>query len=273
MSSSAAPQRKSKGRQKVKMVKMENHSNLQVTFSKRRAGLFKKASELCTLCGAEAAILVFSPANKPYCFGHPNVKSVVDRLAAAGMDHPPPQPDPTRSNLIIDAHRNSNIRDLNIELTRVESLLRAERRRAEEIEAVRKSGPWLPTLDEMGLDELGQLEEAVVGFKKDFEAAVLRVANLDNSLIGGGGGGNSGFDFPRLSLGFGDVSFYLNGGVGDYSTANNGGDGGGYYGWGGGVFNVGGGSNGASSSSSIIPHDPHSSSGDFGGGLFHMSQI
>ncbi|KAJ0010209.1 hypothetical protein Pint_33607 [Pistacia integerrima] len=56
--------RKSKGRQKVEMVKMPNESNLQVTFSKRRSGLFKKASELCTLCGAEVALVVFSPGKK-----------------------------------------------------------------------------------------------------------------------------------------------------------------------------------------------------------------
>lgn len=49
-------QRKGKGRQKIDMVKIENKTNLQVTFSKRRAGLFKKASELIsTLCGAESA--------------------------------------------------------------------------------------------------------------------------------------------------------------------------------------------------------------------------
>nr|GEV95430.1 agamous-like MADS-box protein AGL62 [Tanacetum cinerariifolium] len=33
----------------------------QVTFSKRRKGLFKKASELCVLTGAKMAILVQSP--------------------------------------------------------------------------------------------------------------------------------------------------------------------------------------------------------------------
>ncbi|MBW1279451.1 hypothetical protein KYD79_27145, partial [Escherichia coli] len=50
------------------------------TFSKRRAGLFKKASELCTLCGAEIGIIVFSPAKKPFSFGHPRVESVLDRF-------------------------------------------------------------------------------------------------------------------------------------------------------------------------------------------------
>ncbi|KAL0422050.1 UNVERIFIED_CONTAM: Agamous-like MADS-box protein [Sesamum latifolium] len=59
------------------MVKIENETNLQVTFSKRRAGLFKKASELSTLCGAETALLVFSPGNKVHSFGHPNVEAIL----------------------------------------------------------------------------------------------------------------------------------------------------------------------------------------------------
>ncbi|KAK4402177.1 Agamous-like MADS-box protein [Sesamum angolense] len=63
--------RKGKGRRKVDMVKIETETNLQVTFSKRRAGLFKKASELSTLCGAEIALLVFSPGNKAHSFGTP----------------------------------------------------------------------------------------------------------------------------------------------------------------------------------------------------------
>uniref|UniRef100_M1DBR2 MADS-box protein n=1 Tax=Solanum tuberosum TaxID=4113 RepID=M1DBR2_SOLTU len=54
----------SKGRQRVDMVKIKKASNLGVTFSKRRAGLFKKASELCTLCGAEIVIVIFSPDGK-----------------------------------------------------------------------------------------------------------------------------------------------------------------------------------------------------------------
>ncbi|KAF7127889.1 hypothetical protein RHSIM_Rhsim11G0149200 [Rhododendron simsii] len=47
----------SMGRQKIKIAKIEIKNHLQVTFSKRRSGLFKKASELCTLCGVEIAIL------------------------------------------------------------------------------------------------------------------------------------------------------------------------------------------------------------------------
>ncbi|WMV55643.1 hypothetical protein MTR67_049028 [Solanum verrucosum] len=45
---------------------MQNQSNLQVTFSKQRDGVFKKATELSTLCGVDVVVVVFSPSNKPY---------------------------------------------------------------------------------------------------------------------------------------------------------------------------------------------------------------
>ncbi|KAK7844080.1 agamous-like mads-box protein agl62 [Quercus suber] len=48
--------KKTQGRQKIEVKQLEG-TKRQVTFSKRRAGLFKKASELCVLCGAEVAVL------------------------------------------------------------------------------------------------------------------------------------------------------------------------------------------------------------------------
>ncbi|XP_021907104.1 agamous-like MADS-box protein AGL62 [Carica papaya] len=104
--------RKSKGRQKVEMVKMNNESNLQVTFSKRRAGLFKKASELSTLCGAEIAIIVFSLGRKVFSFGHPCVETVLERFVSGN----PPQATSGTMKLI-EAHRNASIRKLNMQLT------------------------------------------------------------------------------------------------------------------------------------------------------------
>ncbi|KAH7840309.1 hypothetical protein Vadar_015431 [Vaccinium darrowii] len=49
----------------------------QVTFSKCQFGLFKKASELCTLSGCEIALVVFSPSGKPFSFGHHSVNTIV----------------------------------------------------------------------------------------------------------------------------------------------------------------------------------------------------
>nr|KYP63060.1 MADS-box protein JOINTLESS [Cajanus cajan] len=51
-------------RKKIPIKKIDNINARQVTFSKRRKGLFKKAQELSTLCDAEIALIVFSATSK-----------------------------------------------------------------------------------------------------------------------------------------------------------------------------------------------------------------
>ncbi|XP_039169290.1 agamous-like MADS-box protein FUL-L [Eucalyptus grandis] len=47
-------------RGKTQMKRIENDTSRQVTFSKRRNGLLKKAFELSVLCDAEVALIIFS---------------------------------------------------------------------------------------------------------------------------------------------------------------------------------------------------------------------
>ncbi|XP_030542275.2 truncated transcription factor CAULIFLOWER A-like [Rhodamnia argentea] len=61
-------QSKKMGRGKVVLKRIEKASSRQVTFSKRRNGLLKKAFELSILCDAEIALLVFSSSGKCYQF-------------------------------------------------------------------------------------------------------------------------------------------------------------------------------------------------------------
>ncbi|KAG4922344.1 hypothetical protein JHK82_051315 [Glycine max] len=56
------------GRGKVELKRIENKINRQVTFSKRRNGLVKKAKELSVLCDAEVALVIFSARGKPFTF-------------------------------------------------------------------------------------------------------------------------------------------------------------------------------------------------------------
>ncbi|KAL1198394.1 Transcription factor CAULIFLOWER [Cardamine amara subsp. amara] len=52
------------GRGRVELKRIENKINRQVTFSKRRAGLLKKAHEISVLCDAEVSLIVFSHKGK-----------------------------------------------------------------------------------------------------------------------------------------------------------------------------------------------------------------
>lgn len=54
------------GRGKIVIKRIENANSRQVTFSKRRSGLLKKAQELAVLCDADIAVIVFSNTGKLY---------------------------------------------------------------------------------------------------------------------------------------------------------------------------------------------------------------
>ncbi|OAY72872.1 MADS-box protein SVP [Ananas comosus] len=55
-------------REKIQIRKIDNTTARQVTFSKRRRGLFKKAEELSILCDAEVALIVFSSTGRLFHF-------------------------------------------------------------------------------------------------------------------------------------------------------------------------------------------------------------
>jgi len=56
------------GRGKIVIRRIDNSTSRQVTFSKRRNGLLKKAKELAILCDAEVGIMIFSSTGKLYDF-------------------------------------------------------------------------------------------------------------------------------------------------------------------------------------------------------------
>ncbi|OAY78929.1 MADS-box transcription factor 57 [Ananas comosus] len=56
------------GRGKIVIRKIDNLTSRQVTFSKRRNGLLKKAKELSILCDAEVGLIVFSSTGRLHEF-------------------------------------------------------------------------------------------------------------------------------------------------------------------------------------------------------------
>nr|AGH39931.1 MADS domain protein [Nigella damascena] len=52
------------GRGKIEIKRIENTTNRQVTYSKRRTGIVKKARELTVLCDAEVSLIMFSSTGK-----------------------------------------------------------------------------------------------------------------------------------------------------------------------------------------------------------------
>ena len=62
------------GRGKIEIKRIENTTNRQVTFCKRRNGLLKKAYELSVLCDAEVALIVFSSRGRLYEYANNRYK-------------------------------------------------------------------------------------------------------------------------------------------------------------------------------------------------------
>ncbi|CAM0902767.1 unnamed protein product [Alopecurus aequalis] len=73
------------GRGKVELKKIENTTSRHVTFSKRRMGLLKKASELAILCDAQVGVIVFSASGKMYEYSSPpwRIANIFDRYLKA----------------------------------------------------------------------------------------------------------------------------------------------------------------------------------------------
>ncbi|WVY94859.1 hypothetical protein V8G54_033947 [Vigna mungo] len=84
-SMSVSPQRKM-GRGKIEIKRIENTTNRQVTFCKRRNGLLKKAYELSVLCDAEVALIVFSSRGRLYEYANNSVKETIERYKKACSD-------------------------------------------------------------------------------------------------------------------------------------------------------------------------------------------
>ncbi|KAL6131958.1 PREDICTED: MADS-box protein SOC1-like isoform X2 [Fragaria vesca subsp. vesca] len=66
-------------RGKIEMKRIENATSRQVTFSKRRNGLLKKAYELSVLCDAEVAVIVFSQKGRLYEFSSSDMQKTIKR--------------------------------------------------------------------------------------------------------------------------------------------------------------------------------------------------
>nr|AFN68748.1 PISTILLATA-like protein [Magnolia championii] len=69
------------GRGKIEIKRIENSTNRQVTYSKRRGGILKKAKEITVLCDAQVSLVIFSSTGKmsEYCSPSTELVKILDR--------------------------------------------------------------------------------------------------------------------------------------------------------------------------------------------------
>ncbi|KAK4774029.1 hypothetical protein SAY87_029048 [Trapa incisa] len=129
-------------REKIKIKKIDNASARQVTLSKRRRGLFKKAEELSVLCDADVALIIFSSAGKLFEYSSSSMKEILERHQLHSknlkkLDHP---------SLELQLVENVNYTRLSKEIADKSQLLR--QMRGEELQG-------------LSIEELQQLEKSL----------------------------------------------------------------------------------------------------------------
>uniref|UniRef100_A0A3B3SEE8 MADS-box domain-containing protein n=1 Tax=Paramormyrops kingsleyae TaxID=1676925 RepID=A0A3B3SEE8_9TELE len=70
------------GRKKIKISQIQDQRNRQVTFTKRKFGLMKKAYELSVLCDCEIALIIFNHSNHLYQYASSNMDQVLLKYTA-----------------------------------------------------------------------------------------------------------------------------------------------------------------------------------------------
>ncbi|VAI09156.1 unnamed protein product [Triticum turgidum subsp. durum] len=81
------------GRGKVEIRRIENKTTRQVTFTKRRNGLLKKAYELSLLCDAEVALVIFSGGGRLFEFSSSScMYKILERYRTCNHNSPEATP-------------------------------------------------------------------------------------------------------------------------------------------------------------------------------------
>jgi len=77
--SPSQPTEKKAGRRKINIEFIEDKSRRHITFSKRKAGIMKKAYELSTLTGTQVLLLVASETGHVYTFATPKLQPLITK--------------------------------------------------------------------------------------------------------------------------------------------------------------------------------------------------
>ncbi|THU62572.1 hypothetical protein C4D60_Mb01t06530 [Musa balbisiana] len=146
------------GRGRVQLKRIENKINRQVTFSKRRSGLLKKAHEISVLCDAEVAVMVFSTKGKLYEYStDSSMEKILDRYQRYSY----------AERALVDADTESQenwCHEYEVLKARIEALQKCQRHLVGE------------QLDKLTLKEIQQLEQQL-------EAALRKIRSKKNNVL------------------------------------------------------------------------------------------
>ncbi|CAL5067188.1 unnamed protein product [Urochloa decumbens] len=162
---------------------IEDDNDRSITFSKRRAGLYKTATDLSTLTGARVAIALESKTGKMSSFGTPLATPIIDSFLSGNVPVDP----------FVDEEQNAKIIFLQNELFKAEkekfiedSRTKETIARAKEIqETSRKSKLVYGKVEDLSVEELHELVHDFSQIEKEINDR-LRLQQPTNQLEAGG---------------------------------------------------------------------------------------
>lgn len=182
-------------RQKIQIRKIDNVASRQVTFSKRRRGLFKKATELSTLCDAEIALIVFSSTGKLFQYSSSSMLQIIQRHKLQGLnvdvfEEQIPPVDLPNEIMIMHAMHIKELSEKKLDLRQVmgeelegldlTELIKLEKKIEKGLSCVHRSK------GEILLKEINTLKEKEIELEEDninLKQQILQIAEMDGHQL------------------------------------------------------------------------------------------
>ncbi|KAI4307492.1 hypothetical protein L6164_030671 [Bauhinia variegata] len=178
-------------REKIKIKKIDNVTARQVTFSKRRRGLFKKAQELAVLCDAEVGLIIFSATGKLFDYASSSIKDIITRYELHFQD----ANKTSRPSLELQLEHSSNIKlsqevaEKTRQLRRMkgEDLQGMSFDELQELEKMLETGlsRVIETKDKQIMSDIIALRQKGIQLAEENERLVRKMAMLDKGSKGG----------------------------------------------------------------------------------------
>ncbi|CAL4929469.1 unnamed protein product [Urochloa decumbens] len=179
-------------RERIAIRRIENLAARQVTFSKRRRGLFKKAEELSILCDAEVGLVVFSATGKLFHFASTSMKQIIDRYDSHSKTLQKSEA-PSQLQSHVDDSACAKLREelaeasLKLRQMRGEELQRLSVQQLQELEKTLESGlgSVLKTKSQKISDEINGLERKrmlLIEENSRLKEQVTRMARMEMQL-------------------------------------------------------------------------------------------
>ncbi|XP_049400443.1 MADS-box protein SOC1-like isoform X2 [Solanum stenotomum] len=152
-------------RGKTEMRRIENATSRQVTFSKRRNGLLKKAFELSVLCDAQVGLIIFSARDKLYEFSTSSMQEIIEHYQRHTKDIQCENPAMEQNNMHNLKHNTSSL------MKKIELLEKSKRKLLGE------------SLESCSLEELQQMEHQLERSINIIRARKVKDLSSENVML------------------------------------------------------------------------------------------